>query len=487
MRTSSTLLLASALATVGWALPAADKVDSLYQMPDLSFGLYSGYLPVSGSSKQLHYVAALSQSNWKTDPVIVWFNGGPGCSSMLGWLQEHGPYSLADGATQFVKNPYSWNSEATVVYLESPAGVGYSICTDPKEDCVHYNDFNTADDAMQAFVQLMTDKFPELQTNDLYISGESYAGIYVPRLVERIDWYINNCTTNKSCPFIPKLKGFMVGNGVTDYRFDNQKAYLDMTFWYGFISTELWENLMGNQCWLDQPPAQCEKWLEEVANATANVNVYDAFGVCWTSTGAAQQDMMTYRGIAKFLQTPTDIPAAPKKTFTALEYTPFLKSPLYTLREDQPIGLVPPCTYSGPLIEYMNNASVRTALHIPQSAPKWDLCNGDINGNYTPYANGSIEVYVNLRGKYRVLKYSGDTDMAVPTYGTKQWIDNLNWPISKEWKQFFVDGQVGGYSEYHDNGNFVFATIHGAGHMAPQWRPGPTYYAVFNFIKNKPI
>ena len=135
----------------------------------------------------------------------------------------------------------------------------------------------------------------------------------------------------------------------------------------------------------------------------------------------------------------------------------------------------------------MNNASVRTALHIPETAPKWDLCNGDINGNYTPYANGSIEIYVNLRGKYKVLKYSGDTDMAVPTYGTKQWIDNLNWPISKEWKQFFIDGQVGGYTEYHDDGKFIFATIHGAGHMAPQWRPAPTYHAVFNFIKNLPI
>jgi hypothetical protein len=94
---------------------------------------------------------------------------------------------------------------------------------------------------------------------------------------------------------------------------------------------------------------------------------------------------------------------------------------------------------------------------------------------------------VNLRGKYRMLKYSGDTDMVVSTYATKGWIENLNWPISKEWKQFFVDGQVGGYSEYHDNGNFVFATIHGGGHIATAMKPAPTYYVVFNFIKNKPI
>jgi carboxypeptidase C (cathepsin A) len=165
-------------------------------------------------------VTALSQRKWQTDPVIVWFNGGPGCSSMLGFLQEHGPYALEDGATNFTKNDYSWNKEATMIYIEAPAGVGYSLCGDANE-CKVWNDQNSADDNLSGLLALLTTKFPELQGNDLYISGESYAGIYVPRLVERLDWYINNCTTNKSCAFIPNLKGFMVGNGVTDYKFDN--------------------------------------------------------------------------------------------------------------------------------------------------------------------------------------------------------------------------------------------------------------------------
>lgn len=178
---------------------------------------------------------------------------------MLGFLQEHGPYSLGDNATEFVKNPYSWNKEATMIYIESPAGVGYSLCPDPKE-CEVYNDFNTADDNLQVFVDLMTTKFPELQKNDLYISGESYAGIYVPRLVERIDWYIGNCTQNQSCPFIPNLKGFIVGNGVTDYKFDNDLALFEMTFWYGFISTETYNNIKAN-CLVDKPPQECDQWM----------------------------------------------------------------------------------------------------------------------------------------------------------------------------------------------------------------------------------
>jgi carboxypeptidase C (cathepsin A) len=52
---------------------------------------------------------------------------------MLGLLQEHGPYQLGDEATTFVKNEYSWNKQANMIYIEAPAGVGYSICGDKKE------------------------------------------------------------------------------------------------------------------------------------------------------------------------------------------------------------------------------------------------------------------------------------------------------------------------------------------------------------------
>jgi len=57
---------------------------------------------------------------------------------------------------------------------------------------------------------------------------------------------------------------------------------------------------------------------------------------------------------------------------------------------------------------------------------------------------GSYWIYIQLKGKYRMLKYSGDTDGAVPTLGTKQWISRLNWPITEIWRQWFTDGQVSG-------------------------------------------
>jgi carboxypeptidase C (cathepsin A) len=170
-----------------------------------------------------------------------------------------------------------------------------------------------------------------------------------------------------------------------------------------------------------------------------------------------------------------------KNYFSASDYTPFLASAHPKLR------LIPPCTYAKPTLAYLNNATVRTQLNIPQSVQAWDLCNEEINTNYQKYPGGSIEVYRNLKDKYKILKYSGDTDMAVSTYGTKGWIENENWTITQDWKQYFVGSQVGGYVETRNNGKFTFATIHGAGHMAPQWRPEFTYHTVFNWIKNQAI
>jgi len=248
-------LLGAALVLVGTvqAYPDADKVKTLWQWDDISFGLYSGYTPIPKTEKQLHYVAALSQRSPSTDPVIIWFNGGPGCSSMLGLLQEHGPYSLPDGQDSFVKNPYSWNKQANMIYIESPAGVGYSICGNPAE--CKWDDFNTAEDNLKAVLGIMG-KFPELQKNDLYISGESYAGIYVPRLVEQLDWYIGNCTeTPGSCTYTPNLKGWIVGNGVTDYRYDNADMYIEMAYWYGILATSTYEGLVENNCTQQEIPS----------------------------------------------------------------------------------------------------------------------------------------------------------------------------------------------------------------------------------------
>jgi len=113
------------------------------------------------------------------DPIIVWFNGGPGCSSMEGLFAEHGPFVFDDGENVIKPNPEPWNKRANLLYIESPAGVGYSFAK--TLDDRNHNDMTTSEDAFAA-LQSFFKAFTEYLPNDLYISGESYAGIYVPYL-----------------------------------------------------------------------------------------------------------------------------------------------------------------------------------------------------------------------------------------------------------------------------------------------------------------
>lgn len=95
-------------------------------------------------------------------------------------MQEHGPYVIDDEATTVTENPYPWNANASVLYLESPAGVGYSPWNVSNTSMV-YNDMIQSEDAYTALKEWYG-KFPEYVANPLYISGESYGGIYSPYL-----------------------------------------------------------------------------------------------------------------------------------------------------------------------------------------------------------------------------------------------------------------------------------------------------------------
>jgi carboxypeptidase C (cathepsin A) len=87
---------------------------------------YSGYLDIPGN-KSLHYIFVQSERGQEDDAVVIWFNGGPGCSSLLAFFQENGPFAIDDGETWVKRNPHPWNQNVSMLYLESPAGVGYSV------------------------------------------------------------------------------------------------------------------------------------------------------------------------------------------------------------------------------------------------------------------------------------------------------------------------------------------------------------------------
>lgn len=96
------------------------------------------------------------------------------------------------------------------------------------------------------------------------------------------------------------------------------------------------------------------------------------------------------------------------------------------------------------------------------------MCQNDID--YTKLAIGSQWIWEALKGEYRMLKFSGDTDGAVPLTGTRNWIDSMNREIFEAWRPYWVPDSnttkhLGGFLEEYDG--LTLGTVHGAGHMCP--------------------
>jgi carboxypeptidase C (cathepsin A) len=98
------------------------------------FEVYSGYLDLpaaNGAGKKAHYVFTTSRGDKTKDPVTLWLQGGPGCSSLEGMFYENGPYIFPANHTDLVVNKYGWNNVSNMLWIESPPGVGFSIAGDP--------------------------------------------------------------------------------------------------------------------------------------------------------------------------------------------------------------------------------------------------------------------------------------------------------------------------------------------------------------------
>ncbi|KAK6031797.1 serine carboxypeptidase, partial [Ostertagia ostertagi] len=214
--------------------PASDRVVNLPSLEfSPNFSSYSGYLEAS-TSDQFHYWLTESQRNPSADPLILWLNGGPGCSSLGGLFEELGPFRVKDyGATVYL-NEYSWNLFANVLFLESPSGVGWSFNTNGK--------LNTTDDEVsQHNYQTLIDflrKFPEYHGRDTFITGESYAGVYIPTLAVKIlEDKVN----------FPNFKGIAIGNGALNF-LHNYDTMFALYYYHGLVRDELYLNFSSTCC-----------------------------------------------------------------------------------------------------------------------------------------------------------------------------------------------------------------------------------------------
>ncbi|XP_078457861.1 lysosomal protective protein-like [Lampetra planeri] len=465
------LLLLLLGASAGVLVLAAPVEDEISYLPGLAkqpaFRHYSGYLDASGT-KRLHYWFVESQGNPSKDPLVLWMNGGPGCSSLEGLITENGPYLVQSDGIHLEYNPYSWNMISSVLYLEAPAGVGFSYSAD--------KNYTTGDDqvSMDNYLALKSffAKFPEWSKHDLYLTGESYAGFYLPTLAVRVmeDPSIN-------------LKGLAIGNGLSSIAMNDNSA-IYFAYYHGIFGADLWALLQQYCCsqgkcdFSSSKSKQCNDAVQQAARHIfqGGLDPYNLYAPCAGGVRAPRQNGSKPLGALD-----------PRRSLVLRKHGLRLHQ---RVMERGGLNSDSPCTNTSTMASYLNSPLVRKALHIPAVLPPWEDCSDFVNRHFVWQYEDMRKQHLRLLGslKYRILFYNGDVDMVCNFLGEEWFVESLQQKVTVERRPWlYKDGgsnQIGGFIKEFQN--LAFLTVRGAGHMSPKDKPLQVFTAFSHFLHNQP-
>ncbi|XP_058078269.1 serine carboxypeptidase 1-like [Magnolia sinica] len=410
-----------------------DKIVELPGQPaEVDFDHYSGYVTVDAKTgRALFYYFAESPVNSSTKPLVLWLNGGPGCSSFgNGAMMELGPFRVEKDGNTLYRNDYAWNNVANVLFLESPAGVGFSY-TNTSSDFIQTGDKRTAEDSYTFLINWL-ERFPQYKTRDFFIAGESYAGHYVPQLAQTI--LQNNKITNQT---VINLRGIAIGNPWIDDETVVMGMY-DFFWTHALISDEVHEGITLNCNFSTEatPSDVCYAYLLQGANSIGKIYLYDIYASKCNGSAAP----------------PTD-------------------------------GSFDPC--SGNYIKsYLNLPEVQKALHVAGVPYQWEACNPRLGFAWKDSPTTVLPLIQELmESNISVWIYSGDTDGVVPVTSTRYAINTLNTSVETAWFPWYTEKEVGGYAVgYH---GLTFVTVRGAGHLVPSYQPARAFTLFTSFVDGK--
>uniref|UniRef100_H2Z2J4 Carboxypeptidase n=1 Tax=Ciona savignyi TaxID=51511 RepID=H2Z2J4_CIOSA len=389
--------------------------DRIIELPGVmnmpTFNMFSGYLDASDSKKLHYWLNECTNSN--SNVLLVWYNGGPGCSSLDGFFVEHGPYKFNKVNGDLEENPFSWNKLAHTLYIESPAGVGFSYDSNPSHI---YNDSITAQENLHALESFFI-KFPTYRNKDLYLSGESYAGVYVPALasaiVQQNTWMARN------------LRGLLIGNGLMHFEY-NQASLIYFAYYHGLFDRRSWTELhraccpsASKRCMFNAiMESDCRVEILKVEELVWNngINVYNLYSPCMTESQRELSKLNSFRSLF---------------TETALE-EPFLGDSILEMRKpmsERSLSLVPPCTDASVVTDYLNRADVQAALHVRET--NWQICRTEKNKQIRKYKYAILIFLNNLlkQEDVRIFLYFGDVDMACNFMGGEWFVNGLGYEV----------------------------------------------------------
>lgn len=414
---------------------------------------YTGWLDVGG--KHLFFWYFDSQNDPAADPLALWLTGGPGGSSMLGMLMELGPCLINEHGNGTVHNDYGWTKNTNLLFVDSPAGVGFSYIDEGIPQPA--TSFTTAQDLHHFLQILVTDVFPSLghgEGKELHITGESYGGHYVPALGAQI------VSQNLLYPKRPQinLRSIFVGNAYVSPR--------DTAWGY-------WDTLCTLNPGVETPifnQTRCDIMAANIPRCM------DLAGICYEHPDFAicqAAESVCWHGVIKHYDGESGSAKPHRNRFD-------ISKPCSS-RDDL-------CYEEAKLInDYLNLPWVFEALAVPSAVKNYSIYSMDVEhafdlANDQPITMQPQVLYL-LESGIDVLFYQGNLDIACNTAGNLKWAESMLWrgqPAfvahpKTAWK--FEGEEVGWYKEVKvrtaggGQTTFALSTVNGAGHMVPYDKP----------------
>ncbi|CAH1392265.1 unnamed protein product [Nezara viridula] len=390
-------------------------------LPGTNVTSYSGYFTVNKTfNSNLFFWFFPSEVDTKNAPIVLWLQGGPGGSSLYGLLCENGPFSVSDELT-LKKRQYYWSQRFNVIYIDNPVGVGFSFT---ESDSGYATDeVKVGEDLYSILVQFFQ-LFPDLQKNEFFISGESYAGKYIPAIGYTI--YNNNKINKQKI----NLKGLAIGDGYSDP--ENMLIYSDYLYQLGIVDANTREILKQKEA----------KTVEHIKQG----QYYKAFEIMNDIVNSFSPQINGYN----YIQSDT---FKPEGTFSEYLQTEVVKKSIH----------VGDCTYHS-----VNVVVYNILMH-------------DVMQSVKPWVEFLLEYY-------RIMFYNGQLDIYVAYPLTENFLSKLNWTGSEEYrtaprKEWKVDGELAGF--YKKAKTLTEVLVRDAGHMVPQDQPKWALDMITRFFLDK--
>ncbi|XP_012229989.1 venom serine carboxypeptidase [Linepithema humile] len=393
---------------------------------------YAGYLTVNKEyNSNLFFWFFPAMYNPKNAPVVLWLQGGPGATSMFGLFMENGPF-LVNKNIRLEKRKYSWNLGHSLIYIDNPVGTGYSFTDNEKGYAT--NESHVGKDIHTALVQFFQ-LFPELQNNDFFVTGESYAGKYVPAVSHAIKEF--NAETDTKI----NLKGLAIGNGLCDP--ENQLLYSDYLYQIGLI------DLNGKQKF-----QMYEQKGRDLIKQKKYVEAFEIFDLLLNG----------------------DLNSTPSLFHNLTGFDYYFN---YLNTKDG--------NDSDWMSEWIQRDDVRHAIHVGNSTFHYETSvvekylKADVMRSIT-------DLLTDLLEHYKVLIYNGQLDIIVAYPLTENFLQHLQWSGAKKYartprKMWKVGNEIAGYTKIVDN--LIEVLVRNAGHMVPSDQPKWALDLITRFTHNK--